>query len=481
MEYLTRREFLNTAAGAAVGAAVVGHQRARAGHAAFLDAAVPENPVMPADSFESLIFPRPREVSRSDGDFLLDNQVRIVVPLVASQQELYLARLLANELGDRFDLHLKTMRADGLIAGRVILMGSIRNPLIQQQCARMGLDVSTQMPGPEGYILRSNKDLVLVAGSDDRGAFYGLQSLRQLIVREDSQARVRGVQIRDWPDKQFRGIYLYLPGRSNIPFFKRFVRDYMALYKYNVLIMEMGASMRLDSHPELNAGWVEFARDCNYSARNYPPGPFHGLQQNSSHQDTADGGFLEKEEVADLARWIASHHIELVPELASFTHSYHLLTRNRELAAIPENKWPDIYCPSNAKSYSLVFEVYDEYVELLKPRMVHIGHDELFLPVGASAQCKDEDIGELFGEDVKQIHDHLASQGIRTALWGDMLLQSVRGRGLQKKVAADGWSYEQPGGMAPEQVQRLIPKDCLIFNWFWSEDHDVPPRRASLR
>ena len=76
----------------------------------------------------------------------------------------------------------------------------------------------------------------------------------------------------------------------------------MALYKYNTLIMEMGASMRLDSHPELNSGWIEFVRDCNYSCRNYPPGPFHNVEQNSSHQDTADGGFLEKEEVADLAR-----------------------------------------------------------------------------------------------------------------------------------------------------------------------------------
>ena len=32
----------------------------------------------------------------------------------------------------------------------------------------------------------------------------------------------------------------------------------MTLYKYNKLIVEMNAGMRLDKHPELNAGWVEF-------------------------------------------------------------------------------------------------------------------------------------------------------------------------------------------------------------------------------
>ena len=76
---------------------------------------------------------------------------------------------------------------------------------------------------------------------------------------------------------------------------------------------------------------------------------------------------------------------------------------------------------------------YDEYIDLLKPKTIHIGHDELFLPVGVPPQCDDQDIGELYGQDVKKIHDHLASKGIKTALWGDMLLQSVRGVGLQKK------------------------------------------------
>ena len=68
----------------------------------------------------------------------------------------------------------------------------------------------------------------LVAGSD-AGALYGLQSLRQLAFREQGQLRFKGVRVRDWPAKPFRGIKLYIPGRNNIPFFKRFIRDFMAL------------------------------------------------------------------------------------------------------------------------------------------------------------------------------------------------------------------------------------------------------------
>ena len=478
---LTRREFLNAVTAAAVSSTVAGHDAFLHGDLlAPLPIAVGQSNA-PCDgvcpSLQSLIFPEPHEISGSDGDFVLDDHVLVVVPSNASKEDLLLAGSLVNELSDRFGMHLKIERATKLGANkRVILMGSIENPLVKQHCVEMELMANVEGHGSEGYVLRTGSNMVLVAGNGDRGAFYGLQSLRQLLANEKGQLRFRGVQICDWPDKPFRGIYLFLPGRDHILFFKRFVRDFMALYKYNTLIMEMNACMRLDSHPELNWGWVQFARDVNYSCRNYPRQPFHDMEQNSSHQDVADGSVLEKEEVADLARWVRKHHIELVPVLPSFTHSYYLLTEHRDLAAVPQDKWPDIYCPVNPKSYSLVFEVYDEFIDVLKPKSVHIGHDELFLPVDVSPQCSDKDIGELFGEDVNKIHSHLAARGIKTQLWGDMLLPSVRGSGLQRKSAPDGWNYNSPGGLTPEQVDRLIPKDCLIYNWFW---HDEPGQKGS--
>jgi hypothetical protein len=463
-------------AGAAIGSTIAGdgvfpHGKASA---ASLTAGGQDNDRRAGEasgSLQSLIFPVPQEIGSSGSDFTLNDEVRIVVPTDAGEEDLCLARLLANELGDRFGVHLRIQRVTNVPAGgRIILMGSVGNPLVRKHCAEAGITEDVGSLGSEGYLLQVNSRVVLIAGRDDLGAFYGVQSLRQLISNSEKNLRIRGVLIRDWPDKPFRGIYMFLPGRDNIAFFKRFVRDFMALYKYNTLILEMNACMRLDTHPELNYGWVQFARDANYSCRNYPPSPFHNMEQNSSHQDCGDGGFLEKEEVADLASWARRHHIEVIPSLPSFTHSYYLLTGHRELAAVPENKWPDIYCPSNPKSYELVFEVYDEYLDVLRPKSVHIGHDELFLPVGASPQCNDADIGELFGEDVRKIHDHLWSRGIKTQLWGDMLLQSVRGSGLQKKNAPDGWTYSAPGGLTPEQVERLIPKDCLIYNWFWRDE-----------
>ena len=174
-----------------------------------------------------LIFPPPKKMTVADNGFVLDGQVTIVVPSKASEQDLALASFLRNELGDRFGMHPKTERVTALGSGRrVILMGSVANPLVRAYCAKNGIVVSAQDPGPEGYVLRVSADLVFIAGSDDRGAFYGLQSLRQLAEADRGQVQFHGVDVRDWPDKAYRGIKLYLPGRSNIPFLTRFVRDF---------------------------------------------------------------------------------------------------------------------------------------------------------------------------------------------------------------------------------------------------------------
>jgi Glycosyl hydrolase family 20, domain 2/Glycosyl hydrolase family 20, catalytic domain len=415
------------------------------------------------------IFPRPHEMTESDRHFPLNEKTTIILPGAASESDLRLARILVEQLSDRYGVQPRVQHETALTESkRYILMGSISNPLVREYCRRHRPDVSAQSPGPEGYFLQVNDGAAVVAGSDDRGAFYGLQSLRQLIGRRDNQLHIQGVQVRDWPDKPVRGIYLYVPGRDNIPMFKRFIRDFMAQYKFNTVVMEMNGCMRFDGHPELNEGWVEFARDTNYSRRNYPPGPLHGREQNSSHQDCGDGGFLEKAEVADLVEWCRQHQIEVIPAIPSLTHAFYLLTKHKDLSEVPGDKWPDTYCPSNPKSYTLLFEVMDEFLEVMKPKMVHAGHDEWFAPFGLCPCCKSKNPGEVYGHDLIKVREYLANKDIKMAIWGDYLLESVRGKGMRRHVTHDGWVYYSPAAMTPQQVKELVPKDILIFNWFWS-------------
>ena len=232
MNDLTRREFMQVVTGAAVAGTI-------AGTIAGSDARLQAEPVVASRRaagqshaqsqaaslpLKSLVFPEPQEISYAGSDFFLDDQVTVAVPSDPSQQDLLLATMLVNEVSDRFGQHLRIERAASLRPGRrVILMGSMENPLVRRYCTEMGLTTAVQEHGAEGYLLRTDGNMAVVAGNSDRGAFYGLQSLRQLLVNDEDRLRIRGVQISDWPDKPFRGIYLFLPGRDNIPFFKRFI------------------------------------------------------------------------------------------------------------------------------------------------------------------------------------------------------------------------------------------------------------------
>ena len=415
------------------------------------------------------VFPAPREMELRGAGLRLDESVPILLPERPSPQDLFLARFLTAELGDRYGGALRSKRTSTLpVKGPFVLLGSTTNPLVKEYCRKRGTTPSQ----PEGYILQVDDVAAVVAGSDAAGAFYGLQSLRQLIARASDGIRIPGARIRDWPGKPFRAIKVYLPGRDNIAYFKRFIRDLMALYKYNTVIVEVNAAMRLDRRPELNAGWIELSKNLNYTRRDRAFGP--GRQfQDSANADTGDGGVLEKDEVADLVRFARENHVDVIPEIPSLTHSYYLLTRHRELAEIQDAEWPDTYCPSEPKVYDLLFDVLDEYVEVMHPSMVHIGHDEWRMPFGVCRRCRGKDPRELFAADVNRIYAHLRDKGVTTAIYGDHLIEPLRGKKLKHVANSGGTPYDMPGALSPEQAVKLIPKDILIFNWFWDAQQDA--------
>jgi hypothetical protein len=219
----------------------------------------------------------------------------------------------------------------------------------------------------------------------------------------------------------------------------------------------------------LNAGAIQFAQHLKSTRRDRPTGP--GDQyQDSTHHDAGDGEILEKDEVRDLVAYAKQYHIEVIPELPSLTHSYYLLSRHRELAEIQDAEWPDTYCPLRPGSYDLLFDVLDEYIDVMKPSLIHVGHDEWRMPFNVCPLCKGHNYSDLLVQDLLKIHTHLAEKGVKMAIWGDHLFESVAGEGLQEQTSRSGYTYQMPGALTPDLMENRIPKDILIFNWFWQDN-----------
>lgn len=416
-----------------------------------------------------LIFPIPNDIQIKGGNFTIDKSTFIVLPEKPLKSDNFLGDLLFAEFSDKFEQPVLIKRTSVLPANeKYILIGDISNPLVKKYCRDNNLLTTLQGLGSEGYILSVTETGAVVAANTKNGALFGLESLRQIITKNGETLSLPQLVVKDSPRFPFRGIKVYLPGRENITFFKRFIKDFVALYKFNTIILELNANMRLERHPELNVGAVQFERHLNFSRLDRPPG-VHQEYQNSSHQDNADGGILEKAEVADLVNYMRQFNIEVIPELPSLTHSYYLLWGHRELAENLAQPYPDTYCPLKPESYKLYFDVLDEYIEVIHPSIIHIGHDEWRMEKDLCDLCRGKDYGELYAMDINKIHDYLAPKGIKIALWGDHFLESVTEKEFQTWKSSSGYQYRIPGSMRPEQVMKLIPKDILIFNWFWDE------------
>jgi hypothetical protein len=418
---------------------------------------------------ESLIFPIPADVRFNEGIFSLDKNTFIMLPEDPGKSDDFLAKLFLSEIVDKYEQYISVSRKSAYSdKDKYILIGDISNPLVKNYCDQKGFTSTLKDLGTDGYILSVTDKNVIVAANNKNGALFGLESLRQIMNVKDGILNIPCLFVRDSPQYAFRGIKLYLPGRENIPFFKRFIKDFVALYKFNKIVLELNANMRLDRHPELNIGTVQFERYLTFSRLDRPPG-IHKEYQNSSHQDNADGEILEKEEVADIVAYIRKFNIEVIPELPSLTHAYYLLFGHRELAENMAQPYPDTYCPLKPDSYKIYFDVLDEYIDVIHPAIIHVGHDEWRMEKDLCELCKGRDYGQLYADDLTKIHDYLAKKGIKTAIWGDHLLESVTEKDHQTWKSSAGYQYFIPGALRPEQVIKLIPKDIIIFNWFWSE------------
>ncbi|MCJ7736653.1 MAG: family 20 glycosylhydrolase [Anaerolineae bacterium] len=416
------------------------------------------------------IFPRPQWIREVNGaSFVL----RPGTPILATEDCHDEAIKLRDWLNQEYSLGLTVERFSGSKSG--IIVSKLDNKSIQRILESQQTPIDGREVVSEGYTVHVSGDHVLIAGFDDAGVFYGIQLLRQLITRHDRKITVAAVEVHDWPFKKMRGIHLYMPGREDLPFFRRLL-GLLAALRYNTVFIEVGGGMRYDRHPEINEAWEQFVRTANA----FDEGP-QGLQRSqpfpkdSTHTELGGGSYLEKDEVREIIAYANSLHIEVLPEVPSLSHAYYLVCPHPELAERDDDPYPDTYCPSNPASYELLFDVMEEVIEVFRPRIIHIGHDEVY-SYGLCPRCKGKSGAELIAHEINTVHDFLAEKGIRTAMWGDKLMNIIVGGrnqgGRERRVRGGGWFKNQDEYVMVETYQAVnsVPKDILILDWYWLSD-----------
>ncbi|NLD87215.1 MAG: family 20 glycosylhydrolase [Clostridiales bacterium] len=314
----------------------------------------------------------------------------------------------------------------------------------------------------EGYAIVLEEDIT-VYSETEKGFIYACCDL--LRMRKDDIVPQGLVYNR--PLAPIRYLKLFTPAEWEIEDFKKIV-DYCCYCRCNGIMMEISGGMEYKRRPEINDEWVKYCEFMTeYSGKTEDIQHGFPWDKNSIHVENAGGKVLSQKTLREMVLYCRERGIEIIPEVPSLSHCDFLILPYRDIAERKEDPYPDTYCPSNPKSYEILFDVLDEVIEVIEPRYINIGHDEYY-SIGLCDRCKDRDAADIFADDVIKIYDYLAGKGVRTMFWADKIIEVPLADGRKWGGAEyDIYHKGEKVGTVPATYRSIerMPKDIICINW----------------
>ncbi len=275
---------------------------------------------------------------------------------------------------------------------------------------------SSEIAGEEGYTLISRDGRIYIYGKNECGIFYGLQTLKQLLLQGDGT--VPDMYIEDKPLYPYRGFMLDSSRRfwrtSEI---KRLI-DLMALHKLNVFHW----------HLTDDQGWrIEIGK--------YPMLTQKGSHRRRRDRKTNDGKrYYTKEQIRDIVEYCRKRFIKVIPEFDVPGHTVAAIASYPELSCFGQKRnvassWGvkhDILCAGKDSTLKFVYEVTDEIMQLFPDKIIHIGGDDAVkmrwsICPHCQKRIKDEslkDEQELYTWFMNKIASHIEKNGGKAIIRG---------------------------------------------------------------
>src|SRR5438067_3303539 len=426
--------------------------------------------VLASDSIPAIV-PRPAHVAVKPGAFALTAGTVIVTDRALRG----LGELLGDYLFPATSLRLAVRSAAP--AGTSVIS--------------LHLDSSLARLGDEGYRLDASPSHVAIRAYRAPGAFYGLQTLRQLfppaIFRQAQTAGViwsiPAIAIEDSPRFAWRGVHLDV-ARHFMP--KEFVKKYIdlaALHKLNRfhwhLTDDQGWRLEIKQYPRLTqVGAWRRETLIGRKVQDSTTWRFDGQPH---------GGFYTQDDVREIVAYAAARFVTIVPEIEMPGHSQAAIAAYPELGNKPDTlpvwtAWgvdENIVNPGDA---TIRFEqnVLTEVMALFPGRWIHVGGDEapktqwIASPL---AQARIRELG-LKNEDELQswfthrMDEFLTAHGRRLVGW-DEILEG----GLAPNAVVMSWRGVD-GGIAAAQAGHdvvMTPTSNTYFDYYQSADTLTEP------
>ena len=354
--------------------------------------------------------------------------------------------------------------------------------------------------GKEAYRLEVTPKGILIEATEVNGAFYGLQTVMQLLPAEIyGKTKAKGVKkwtvpcctIEDEPAFWYRGT-LFDSGRFFFPKeeIMKFI-DLMAMHKQNMfhwhLTEDQGWRIQIDKYPRLTEVGAWRKETAWHS----------GIGNGIPH-----GGFYTKDDIREVVEYARRRCVTVVPEVEIPGHSTAAMAAYPELSCFPDSTyevgtrwgiWKNLYAPT-ATTFRFLEDVFTELFELFPSPLYHIGGDEA--PKDAyrrSQYC--QDLMKVLGVDseeelqtffVKRMGDFLRKHGKTVIGWDEILdggaledpiAMSYRGhapaargikRGIRVILTPNRWCYldNKQEDQADNVAQEVFMPLKKVYNYY---------------
>jgi hypothetical protein len=288
----------------------------------------------------------------------------------------------------------------------------------------INLSIADDFKG-EGYSLSIRNTGINLKSSSSEGLVHCARTLEQIL--EQSTFMLPCLDIEDSPDFPNRGFYHDI-SRGKMPKLEtmKLLIEKASRYKLNQFQFYVEHVFAFSKNPKI---WEGF--------------------------DT-----ITPEEVKELDSYALSLGIDLIPSLSSFGHMYEILRNpayshlceldNFTASKDPATMWMDRMVHhtidvSNEESYTLIEDMFDEYLPLFSSKYFNMCCDETVdLGKGKNkARADKEGVGSLYLGHVLRLYEMAKKHGKQVMIWGDIVV------------------------MHPELIPQL-PKDIILLNWQYS-------------
>ena len=358
------------------------------------------------------LIPTPKSIEFMEGYFLLNRNFKIFVPQDVKNPEYLSILSLKKAIRNKTDSKVTLDRlSEGVSA---------------QKGIKLAVDPK-RGANPEAYTITIDTDLITITGRSDKGLFYGIKTLIQLV--SNINKKIPCMKIEDEPDFEVRGFYLDI-SRGKVPkvdTLKKLV-DRLANLKINQLQLYVEHTFAFDFDPTIAEGLTPITPD----------------------------------EIIILDEYCKDRHVDFVPSIQSFGHMGYILSlpQYRHLAEIETDKsWDEFTWKErmvgltidsiNPESRELLKKMYDEFLPVFSSKLCNVCSDETYdLAKGKNADlAKKARPGQLYLKHIKYLRELCKSHDKRIMFWGDVIKKH------------------------PNEIKK-IPKDAILLNWIYGANQD---------